>query len=395
MARVLKHFETAIAPLEILTDFPVEHPIDLHETGEGTAADRAAFVGPCWMDDLAIPLTAATNDLLIQQVKIATGLLLDTLRAHAMTPNLQRGKTEILIHPKGPGSHRVKKDLFGPCSSGKLSFLGEYGMYEVSVVTTYSHLGGLTHYTGDLRKEVRRRIAIAHQSFNQYRRVLFQNRTLPMTKRAEIFTCLILSRLLYGSESWVLSDLHTKSYLHSAVMRLYKRLLGGSSDAHYSDAEVLHLTGLPDPTILLRLRRLSYLGSLLTSGTVAHWGLLNRDHSWLALLRDDLQWTWDQLCSSCDLGNPKEHTARWIEIIVFHRGYWRRLLRRARQHAILANSRNFVCLATHLAVRERLKDVGYWPSSSGQTAQHPPAQPVFGCMLCRLRCKSRRGKEPT
>ena len=213
-----------------------------------------------------------------------------------------------------------------------------------------------------------------------------------MTKRAEIFTCLILSRLLYGSESWVLSDLHTKSYLHSAVLCLYKRLLGGSSDAHYSDAEVLHLTGLPDPAILLRLRRLSYLGSLLTSGTVAHWGLLNRDHSWLALIRDDLQWTWDQLCSSCDLGNPKEHTSRWIEIIVFHRGYWRRLLRRARQHAILANSRNFVCLATHIAVRERLTETGHWPSSSGQHAQHIPAQPVFGCMSCGLRCKSRAGE---
>ena len=392
MARVLKHFEAAIAPLEILTDFPAENSIDLHETGDRATVERTTFVGPCWMDDLAIPLTATTNDSLIQQVKIATGLLLDTFRAHAMTPNLQRGKTEILIHPKGPGSHRVKKDLFGPCSSGKLSFLGEYGMYKVSVVTTYSHLGGLTHYTGDLRKEVRRRIAIAHQSFNQYRRVLFQNRTLPMTKRAEIFTCLILSRLLYGSESWVLSDLHTKSYLHSAVMRLYKRLLGGTSDAHYSDAEVLHLTGLPDPAILLRLRRLSYLGSLLTSGTVAHWGLLNRDHSWLALIRDDLQWTWDQLCSSCDLGNPKEHTSRWIEIIVFHRGYWRRLLRRARQHAILANSRNFVCLATHIAVRERLTETGHWPSSSGQHAQHIPAQPVFGCMSCGLRCKSRAGE---
>ena len=126
------------------------------------------------MDDLAIPLTAKHNDQLIQNVKVATGLILDTLRVHAITPNLQKGKAELLVHPKGPGTHALKRHLFGPDSTGKLDLLGEYGPYSVSVVTMYSHLGGLTHYTGDLRREVR------HQSFNKHRKIIYQNRSLPV-----------------------------------------------------------------------------------------------------------------------------------------------------------------------------------------------------------------------
>ena len=184
-----------------------------------------------------------------------------------------------------------------------------------------------------------------------------------MSKRSEIFTSLIISRLLFGSETWYIGDKGTKHYLHCSIMRLYKRMLGGSRNDNRSDAEVLHLTGLPDPAVLLRLRRLRYLSSLLSSGASAHWGLLNRDHHWLALLRDDLQWTWDQLCSSCDLGNPQGHTARWLEIIIFHRGYWRRILRRARQHAILVHSRHFLCMAAHYDVKHRLQESGQHRSS--------------------------------
>ena len=81
-----------------------------------------------------------------------------------------------------------------------------------------------------------------------------------MSKRSEIFSSLIISRLLFGSETWYIGDKGTKHYLHCSIMRLYKRMLGGSRNDHRSDAEVLHLTGLPDPAVLLRLRRLIIWG---------------------------------------------------------------------------------------------------------------------------------------
>ena len=254
----------------ILTTFPEDPSIDLHSKGFDDAAQQSqTLLGPCWMDDLAIPLTAKTNEELHQNLCSATSSILDTLRSHAMTPKLGKGKTEILFKPRGAKTQAFRKQLFGPQSPGCITALGEYGIYKVNLVNSYLHLGGLTHYTGDLRREIRRRIAIAHQSFNKHRKLIYQNGSLSMSRRSEIFSSLILSRLLYGAETWCIQDRKTKEYLHCAIIKLFKRLLRCPADAHISDEEVLHRATLPAPAVLLRVKRLSYLSSLLNSGTSA------------------------------------------------------------------------------------------------------------------------------
>jgi len=344
------------------------------------------------MDDLAIPLTAKTNEELHQNLCFATSSILDTLRAHAMTPNLGKGKTEILFKPRGAKTQAFRKQLFGPQAPGCITALGEYDLYKVNLVNSYLHLGGLTHYTGDLRREIRRRIAIAHQSFNKHRKLIYQNEHLSMRRRSEIFSSLILSRLLYGAETWYIQDMKTKEYLHTAIIKLFKRLLRCSVEDHISDEEVLHRVTMPAPAVLLRIKRLSYLSSLLNSGTSAHWGLLNQDHAWLDLVRDDLQWMGDQLANSCGLGNPFEHTERWLEIMQFHKGYWKRLIRRAREHSILLNSRYYTCVAAHLRIRKRLQDQHFWGAPhEHQSSNSFPTMP-FGCMLCGISCKTFAGE---
>ena len=393
MSRVLRMFEAELEPLHILEKFPQEPEIDLHAHGfPSNDMAEQTMVGPCWMDDLAIPLSAASNDDLLTNLRTATSTILDLLRAHAMTPNLSPGKTEILFKPRGPGSQQCRKRLFGPQAPGTLEVIGEYNGYQINVVTSYVHLGGLTHYTGDLRAEIRRRIAIANQSFNKHRKLIYQNEGIHHDKRGEIFNSLILSRLLFGSETWFIRDQKTKDYLHCAIIRLYKRLLKCSSDAHMSDAEVLHLTGMPAPATLLRLRRLSYLGSLLTIGSLAHWGLINRDQAWLDLVKDDLQWLWDQLSNTCQLGNPFDHTARWIEVIRHHRGYWRRLLRRAREHSILVASRQWVCVGAYIRVRSLLQESGFLTTKQPTIPSAVQNDFFFGCMQCGMRCRSFAGE---
>lgn len=213
-----------------------------------------------------------------------------------------------------------------------------------------------------------------------------------MDRRVEIFSSLILSRLMYGAETWTIQDMRTKEYLHSAIIKLYKRLLRCSADDHIMDEEVLHRLAMPSPVTLLRVKRLSYLSSLLNSGASAHWGLLNQDQTWLDLIRDDLQWMGDHLANSCNLGNPFEHTDRWLEIMRFHRGYWKRLIRRAKEHSILLNSRNFLCVAAHLRVRTMLKEQQCWRTPSTCTSRSSTPTPYFGCMLCGLRCKTLAGE---
>ena len=394
MARVLKRFEAQMADQQILSTFPCDPQPDFHERGFTEQKEQCLqMIGPCWMDDLAIPLTAKSNAELLTNLGVATSSILDLFRSHAMTPNLGKGKTEILFKPRGVGSKACHTQLFGPNAPGHFVAIGEYGPYKVNIVTQYLHLGGTTHFSRDLRREIRRRIAIANQSFNKHRKLIYQNMDIDPKRRSEIFNSLILSRLLFGAETWFIQDQKTKEYLHCAVIRLYKRLLKCPSDSHVSDEEALHRTELPTPSCLLRLRRLSYLSSLLAVGSSAHWGLLNQDTAWMTLLRDDLQWVWDQLSSSCNLGNPFDHTDRWLEIIRHHRGYWRRLLRRAKQHSILVTSRRFVCLEAHLRVQRLLQHYSIWQTQTPAEEQSSSGMSsAYGCMQCGLCCKTLAGE---
>ena len=148
---------------------------------------------------------------------------------------------------------------------------------------------------------------VASRCFNKYRQIVFQNPKSTGNKRAEIFSSLILSRLLYGSDSWCLAEQKPKDYLHGAIIRLYRRLLKVGHTEHLTDAEIIHRAGLPEPTVLLRVRRPGYLGSLLSVGDSAHWCILNQDSYWINLLRDDFLCHWEQLRNSCHLGHPEEH----------------------------------------------------------------------------------------
>lgn len=89
-----------------------------------------------------------------------------------------------------------------------------------------------------------------------------------------------------------------------------------------------------DSTELLRRARLRYLGTLIHCGVHAEWGLLSLDSQWNKLLQDDLHWMWQQLCRSSDLCDPSESFAKWLYIIQYHRGFWKRLVNRATAHAV-------------------------------------------------------------
>jgi len=109
---------------------------------------------------------------------------------------------------------------------------------------------------------MRKRIAIGNSAFNAHRRLLFQNQDLSTTKRAELFMTLVNNKISYGTETWVLDDLQSQKYFHSAILRLYKRLLKIPPEQAVQDDEILTAAQLPAPEELLRLARLRYIGLL-------------------------------------------------------------------------------------------------------------------------------------
>ena len=391
LARVLHSYEEKLAQAHVLSAVPRQDGMELFNVEVKEVAPECRFLGPVWMDDMALCLWSETNAGLKTKIGVATSLLLDIFREHAMTPNLRPGKTELMVSPRGPGTREWKKEMFGPLSTKHFPALGEHGLYQVHLVTSYTHLGGVLHYTGEVRTEVRRRVAIAHQAFCKHRKLVYQCEKFPLHKRAEIFRSLIMSRLFYGADSWALWDSQSKMKLHSAVMRLYRRLLGRAHNDHMQDDEILFHVGLSSPTDLLRLCRLRYIGSLCAIGDIACWGLLNRDRLWRALIEDDMKWVWRNLANTCDLGDPMQHMQRWFEIIRFHRGFWKGLLHRAEKHAILQQAMRFQCSHFHQRIRSLLVDHALWRVPD-RFAQIPDEAPTFGCMLCQQHCRSRGGE---
>ena len=394
MARLLKYFEAQLASQDILSHMHSQNGPVLFGRVPDTAPEAQTFIGPVWMDDLAVCLWGEDCHALNRKVGLATSLLLDSFREHAMSPNLSKGKTELVFSLRGKGMREWQQKLHGPTSSGYYVVIGEAESYQVPIVTSYVHLGSLIHHSGGTKQEARRRIAIANGCFNRHAKLIFQNQQLALPKRVELFSSLVLSKLTYGSETWVLTDWQTRDHVHAAIIRLYRRILHRSRDAHLSDDDILCTLGLPTPTELLRRNRLRYLATLLQTGMNANWGLLNQDTDWLNLLQDDFQWLWRNLHNSCDLGDPTQHIERWLEIAQYHPGYWKRLVKRACIHAQQQRLKEYRCCQFYANIQEILHDhdLALPLPPSPQPTQVPEDAICFGCMCCQTSFRSSGGE---
>eukprot|EP00435_Cladocopium_sp_Y103_P009314 s83_g2.t1 len=387
-AKLLRQYEEILIRHDVLEVIPVCEFPDLFGPSR-TGLPTTPFLGPTWMDDLNVCLAAESNSALVRKTGFALSLLLDMCSDMHMEPNLAKGKTEVMFTFRGSGARDFRRKFFSTDHS--LPVVGEHGTFSVSVVSRYLHLGGLLHHRSVDRVEVTRRLAIAHQAFTTHRRLLYHNTRIPWAKRREIFCSLVLSKLLYGLESWTLQIQQVKDQFYGGVMRLYKRLLRVPHDSHLTDLELLSHAELPLPDELLRTCRLRYFGTLHNCGSSAQWGLLQEDTDWIELLKNDLRWLWGQLHHTTTLGDPQQHFPAWRDLMVFHGGYWKKLIKRGVAHAISQRQNHLVALSLHRQCGEILRAHG-WVSALPNCDQMIDPLISFGCMQCRTRHLSHAGE---
>ena len=262
----------------------------------------------------------------------------------------------------------------------------EHDTVKIAVTGAYTHLGGVIHHKGDRRKEAARRLAMCHEAYSQHRRIVFTNGHFTLQRRAELFRSLVLSKFSFGTESWTLPTQNSRHQIHAGIIRLYKRLLGSQPDTHYTDDEILTALHLPAPTELLRAARLRYLGLLYRSGPLDLWGMIRRDGEWMELIWADLDWMHAQLWNSSELLDPRCHWEQWEHLIQTFPGYWKRLVSRATQHAILQRQRRQEVGQGHATIIARLQ-----PEES-KTEDAEEVRQEFGCMYCKVACKNKAGE---
>eukprot|EP00435_Cladocopium_sp_Y103_P006178 s5056_g2.t1 len=396
-ARVLHRLQAFLETHQFLTLHPHAESLRLFPDGtldEPVSAphDPQAFIGPTWMDDTAICLDGPTPKSTIERALLAAGKLLELCTEHGLSPNLKKGKTELLLSLRGRHSRQAKLDLFGPDTPGTIPVITEHQVLQLPLTQQYLHLGGLLHHQPDQRGEVRRRLAQAHAAFTQHRRLLYHNAQIPFSKRRELFQVLVLTKLMYGAESWFVTDNHTIQYYHAAVLRLYRRLLRVPHDQHLYDDELLAKVGLPAPDILIRRQRLRYLCTLLQSGMDNEWGLLSADRDWCNLMEDDLTWMWLQLQNCSSLKSPATSYNAWRHLIIQHPGYWKKLIRRAVQHSVFQTQRLWRIKEFYMASIPSLCQIFDSQIEFDWDIVQPALETHFGCLHCKLRCATRAGE---
>ena len=391
-AKILGQLEKQLVQhgiLEFIPDIQLPNPF-AHQINE--YGGEIPLLGPTWMDDLNVLITASTNFALVQKTQLAISLLLDACAKHQMAPNLQKGKTEAMFRFCGSRSREFRKKyysetLYLPVVCGRKTV-------SISIVSRYVHLGGVIHHRDVNKPEIRRRLAIANQALQQHRRILYRNPHIAWQIRCDMFQTLVLSKLMYGLESWTFTTHGSRLQIHNGIMKLYRRFLGSSHSAHWTDIEILVRTGLPDPTELLRRARLRYFGTLHNCKEHAHWGVLQEDHEWIAMLQDDLKWMWAQLVSSSSLPDPTEHFLVWQDLIMHHGGYWKKLIRRAVTHACLQRKNEYHATELHKSIGQILLEeevVNFLPRHTTKASSVEVAV-EYGCMQCHKKFATYAGE---
>eukprot|EP00438_Fugacium_kawagutii_P000288 Skav210752 [mRNA] locus=scaffold1498:120794:126919:+ [translate_table: standard] len=388
-ARILKSCEQQFARCEILEHLPYTAHPGLWATPSTT--ETRPYLGPCWMDDLAICLSGNTCQAVLRKATCATGILLDLCVSHGLCPNLRAGKTELMFTLRGSGKREVQQLLFGPSSPQTLKVLGEHQSYEVALTGSYTHLGSRLHHKGHCITDIRRRVALGHQTLTKHSRLLFTNKHLSVAQRSGLFQTLVESKMTYGLESWTFSPPRCLSTWTSAIHRMYRRLLKLRPDAHIHPDALLHRVGLPAADELLRRNRLRYLAVLYANLDSSLWQMILCDESWLALCKADLYWMWLQLRRSSDLPSPNEAWLPWEQLLKDNPKRWKGLVKRAFAHAQLQRSNRHVVDSLHRDIAQALNaTVDQAPlHQSAPPSQVPPE--LHACLACTRSFKSKAG----
>ena len=221
---------------------------DVHWNGEhglradpGDDATAKAFAA-AWADDLAFMMWGDTPHLLLDSVKLLASEVIKKFQQRGLQFNFGHGKTEIVLHLRGERSTQLRRQLFS-VNEPTVAIDLEGRNTPIRLVRQYTHLGGILHGKGNMRPELRHRLAMARDAFQQHRHAVYQQTALPLLHRTRIFEACVLSTAYYGAGTWTALVAKEEIYFFSGIMRLYRRQGRGPRATPALDGR----TSLPSP----------------------------------------------------------------------------------------------------------------------------------------------------
>ena len=290
-----------------------------------------------WMDDLCVVAALPSADRLLTAFRSIAGCLLDVCLSKGMMPNLKSNKTEVLLSVSGAGARCIRRDLLSEQEPSLGTLSGSWPAERVRVVAKYKHLGGIIHHRAGLEPEARCRAGQAWTAFQKHKRTVFGHPLVAVADKAALFCSLVLSTLLYGCGAWcnvqpTALAIVSRAYINMARVMLARHFRGDVR--HLCDDRVLALMQLPSLGVWMHFHRLSYLASFVAVDEPVAWALAHAEGSWLADVRDSLEWLWRQIDGGSRHSSWEVAWEAWHVDIRQSPGKWKRLIRFARESAL-------------------------------------------------------------
>ena len=128
-------------------------------------------------------------------------------------------------------------------------------------VQSFPYLGSEVDQSGKVKKEIAVRLEKAGRVYQMWRRKVFRSRDISITTKMRAFQTLVMSVLLYGAETWPVTQLDIWK-LKTFQMRCLRDVLGVTRWNLLRNTEILERTGELPVEDQLRQRCLQWLGHI-------------------------------------------------------------------------------------------------------------------------------------
>ena len=302
----------------------------------GTSDEGSTPVmGPVWADDGAFLASHADPAMMLDRARALGSTVVRTFLECGLTPNLEKGKSEMMLTFRGTGSRKVQTAVFADgCRTLEVD-AGPWGRKQLRLVASYVHLGCALDRGATLKLEAHRRNAKAIGAFQEHRRRIYQNRDIPLPVRGVLFTAMVESTL-FNLEIWGAHSGPAWEKLRAGHGRLLRKMLVRDLPAEKLLAsrlsDLVAVTEHPPLEIVATCKRLRYAITLARGAPGALWALLHYEGFWQRVCRSDFDWllrydvhTWPPF---------NEGTwAIWWRILREQEGAFRRAVKRAARAA--------------------------------------------------------------
>ena len=213
----------------------------LYNLGDELVESRKKMRGSIFLQDLEY-----ADDMAL--VSDSMGALEEVLRSlsavcSGVGLSISSKKTKILmIHPSTSLSVQPRAVQLKP------------GEEPVAVVEEFEYLGSTISQDCTLDREIRRRISNASHTFRSLYRVLWCRKRLKTATKMRLFKSVVLSTLLYGSETWVPSAAQLKR------LQAYMYIMGACGLSWVYPGRTCLMAGIERVEVMVMRRKLRWLG---------------------------------------------------------------------------------------------------------------------------------------